>query len=258
MKHLSYFVLLCSTLLFSCKSESETTEDTWISLFNGIDLEGWTPKFAGHPLGENYKNTFIVQDSAIKASYAEYDTFRNEFGHLFYKTPFKFYRLKMEYRFTGSQIPGAPTWAYRNSGIMIVAQSPESMLFDQGFPVSIEVQFLGGLGEGDRPTGNLCTPGYHVYVKDTLATEHCMNSSSKTFHGDAWVEIEVAVLPDSSIVHLIEGDTVFTSKKPVVGGDFIPEGYPLKEGTPVIEGYIALQAESHNTEFRNIRIQKIE
>lgn len=258
MRAFPFIICLFIYLVSGCGTNNEVSEDAWIPLFNGTDLTGWTPKFAGHPPGANFKHTFVVEDSVIRASYAEYDTFRNEFGHLFYKTPFKFYRLKMEYRFTDSPIPGAPGWANRNSGVMIVAQSPESMLLEQEFPVSIEVQFLGGLGMGDRPTGNLCTPGYHVYVKDTLATEHCMSSTSKTYNGDEWVRIEVAVLPDSTIHHIVEGDTVFTCRKPIVGGDFVPKGYPLNEGTPVIGGYIALQAESHTTEFRNIRMQKIE
>jgi hypothetical protein len=241
-----------------CTARKEMMESEWVSLFNGRDLSGWIPKISGYPLGENYKHTFIVRDSAIEASYAEYDTFRNEFGHLFYETPFRFYRLKMEYRFIGEPTPGAPEWAQRNNGVMIISQSPQSMGMDQDFPVSIEVQFLGGLGKGNRPTGNLCTPGYHVTVQDTLATEHCMSSSSNTYDGDQWVEIEVAIMPDSTIYHLVEGDTVFIYRKPVIGGDFLPEGYPLNPGTPVIEGYIALQAESHRTAFRNIRIQKIE
>ena len=38
----------------------------WHSLFNGKDLSGWTPKFAKHPLGENFQDTFRVEDGVIK------------------------------------------------------------------------------------------------------------------------------------------------------------------------------------------------
>ena len=55
---------------------------------------------------------------------------------------------------------------------------------DQDFPVSIEAQFLGGLGKGDRPTGNVCTPGTNIVMGGNLITRHCTNSKSKTFHGD--------------------------------------------------------------------------
>ncbi|HLF65522.1 MAG TPA: DUF1080 domain-containing protein [Saprospiraceae bacterium] len=259
MKSSGIYGCLIGLLILSCGPvRYDVQDEEWVTLFNSRDLTGWTPKFSGRPVGENYKNTFVVQDSVLQVNYAEYDTFRNEFGHLFYKSPFKYYRLKMEYRFTGPPTPGAPAWAHRNNGVMILAQSPQSMMLDQDFPVSIEVQFLGGDGKTARPTGNLCTPGMHVYLNDTLATEHCINSRSATYHGDRWVKMEVLVLPDSTIHHLIEGDTVISYAKPVIGGDFLPEGYPLKEGSPVTEGYIALQAESHRTEFRNIRIQPIE
>lgn len=253
-------LLLCLsfTLLLACKGQPGSDKpQEWISLFNGQDLTGWTPKFSKHPLGTNYKNTFIVKDSAIQANYAEYDTFRKEFGHLFYQNPFTFYRLKMEYRFVGPPTPGAPSWAQRNNGVMIVSQSPESMKVEQDFPLSLEVQYLGGDGTTERPTGNVCTPGLHIYMNDTLVTQHCNSSTSKTYHGDEWVKMEVVVLPDSTIHHLIEGDTVISYRYPTVGGDFLPEGYPVKEGTKVIQGYIALQAESHHTEFRRIMIQEI-
>ena len=55
----------------------------WIQLFNGKDLSGWTPKLSGYALGENYKNTFRVEDGLLKVSYDEYEDFDGEFGHLF-------------------------------------------------------------------------------------------------------------------------------------------------------------------------------
>ena len=38
----------------------------------------------------------------------------------------------------------------RNSGVMFHCQSPKTMRKDQEFPVSIEAQFLGGIGKGNR------------------------------------------------------------------------------------------------------------
>lgn len=100
-------------LMISCKPEAESTtikaeekgSENWISLFNGKDLDGWTPKIKGYDFGNNIYNTFRVEDSVIKISYDGYDgKFNDAFGHLFYKTPFSNYILKMEYRFTGDQI----------------------------------------------------------------------------------------------------------------------------------------------------------
>ena len=162
-------------------------KEGWIPLFNGKDLDGWKPKIKGYDLGENYGNTFRVENGLLKVSYDRYSQFDGKFGHLFYKSPFSHYRLRVEYRFVGGQCKGGPSWAFRNSGIMIHGQSPESMRKDQDFPVSIEVQLLGGTGRGDRPTGNVCTPGTNIVMRDRLITQHCTNSHSKTYQGDEWV-----------------------------------------------------------------------
>ena len=63
------------------------------------------------------------------------------------RTPFSYYRLAAEYRFVGEQVPGGPAWAIRNNGLMLHSQHPQTMLKDQDFPISIEVQLLGGLSE---------------------------------------------------------------------------------------------------------------
>ena len=91
-------------------------------------------------------------------------------------------------------------------------------------------------------------------MADTLVTDHCISSNSKTFHGEEWVTAEVVVHGDSLIQHIIDGEVVMTYSKPQIGGGNIPEGYPLPAGTPVKEGYISLQAESHPFEFRNIEL----
>ena len=92
-----------------------------IQLFNGKDLDGWQAKIVGHPLGENFGNTFRVEDGILKVSYDQYgDSFDGRFGHLFYKGDFKNYRLRVEYRFVGEQVKGGAGWALRNSGIMLL------------------------------------------------------------------------------------------------------------------------------------------
>jgi hypothetical protein len=226
----------------------------WMPLFNGKDLTGWAPKISGYELGVNYKNTFRVEDGLLKVSYDEYDNFHGEFGHLFYEKKFSHYILRVEYRFVGEQVPGGPDWAFRNSGAMLHSQSPESMGLDQDFPISIEAQFLGGGGEGKRPTMNLCTPGTHVEMDGKLVTEHCINSTSKTYHGDQWVTVEMEVRGGELIRHIIDGETVIAYSKPVLGGEFLTDDYPIAEGAPVTEGYISLQAESHPIHFRKVEL----
>ena len=249
MKYISLISLL---FLFSC-SQSVKQEEDWIQLFNGENLDGWTPKFNHSELGINYKNTFQVHDSLLIVNYDEYDTITDEFGHLFYKESFSDYKIRVEYRFVGEQVPGGPGWARRNNGVMLHCQSPESMELDQPFPVSIEGQLLGGFGEGERSNGNVCTPGTHIEINNELITQHCINSNSKTFHGEQWVVFEAIVYHDSIIHHLVNGDTVMTYRKPVIGGD-LPESYSEFDGLALTEGYISLQAESSPTEFRKVEL----
>lgn len=259
-------------LMVNCKSKPEAENSTveveekvtenWISLFNGKDLDGWTPKIKGYDLGDNLHNTFRVEDGVIKVSYDGYDgKFNDAFGHLFYKTPFSNYILRMEYRFTGDQIEDGAGWATRNSGIMIHSEDPKNMAKDQSFPLSIEVQMLGGITEGEsRPTANLCTPGTNVVIDGELITDHCTNSSSDTYYGEEWVSLEVDVHNDSLIVHRVNGKEVLRYSKPQYGGadmdDYSPE-YKSKIGEAIKGGYISLQSESHPAEFRNIELMEL-
>jgi hypothetical protein len=235
--------------------QDHPTGGGWISLFNGKDLDGWTPKIKGYALGENYADTFRVENGLLKVAYDKYSRFDNKFGHLFYKTPFSHYRLRIEYRFVGEQCPGGPSWGLRNSGVMIHGQPPESMGKDQDFPVSIEVQFLGGNGRDKRPTANVCTPGTNIVMDGKLITRHCTDSKSQTYHGAQWVTVEAEVHGNGIIKHIVNGETVLEYEKPQLD-DRDPEGRRLiKDGEKMLSGgSISLQAESHPIEFRKVEI----
>jgi len=234
-------------------------EPEWTALFNGEDLTGWTPKIRGQGLGEDPARTFRVEDGLLTVGYDGYGDFADQFGHLFYDAPFSHYRLLVEYRFVGEQAQGGPAWAFKNSGVMLHSQPPETMEEDQDFPISLEAQFLGGNGTDERPTANLCTPGTHVHMGGALVEQHCTESSSATYHSDEWVTVEVVVDGDASITHIVNGDTVITYAQPVIGGGvvsgFDPEAKP--DGAPLTGGYIALQSESHPIQFRQVLLQKI-
>lgn len=236
--------------------QKQPAESKWISLFNGKNLDGWTPKFAGHKLGVNYKNTFRVEDGLLKVSYDRYKTFNGKFGHLFYKQPFSNYRIRLEYRFVGHQVPGAPDWAYRNSGIKFHCQSPESMTREQASPVSIEVQLLGGDGKHRRPTANICSMGTHITMDGELITQHCTESRSQTYHGSQWVSVEAVVRGGDVVTHYVNGREVLSYSKPQYDTS---DPYTQKLIDPndeliITKGYIALQAESHPVHFRNIEL----
>lgn len=232
----------------------------WINLFDGKSLNNWTAKFKGYPAGVNYKNTFKVVDGLLTVDYSNYQQFNGEFGHLFYKMPFSHYILKATYRFNDDQIslPASMKWAHRNNGFMIHAQSVESMELDQDFPTSIEVQLLGGNGQAERSTLNLCTPNSDVEMDGKLITKHCIDSTSKTFHGNQWVTVEVEVRGDEVIRHKINGETVLEYQHPQLDAKSLAKYKSLYHGKAMKAGYIAIQAETHPTQFKSIQLKVIQ
>ncbi len=247
---------LSSAALVLVATSCSPGPEQWISLFNGENLDGWTPKFTGYPAGENHLDTFSVEDGLLTVSYDNWTDFQNEFGHLFHERSFSHYLLRVEYRFVDEQVINGPGWAFRNNGMMLHSQTPDSMTLDQEFPVSMEVQLLGGNGADERSTANICTPGTHFRLEDLLITRHCTNSSSDTFHGDQWVTLEVEIRGNEFVRHTVNGEIVFE-----YGGLQLDATDPdaqrlLNNGAPVAleEGLIAIQAESHPTQFRRIDV----
>ena len=250
--------------------------EEWIQLFNGKDLTGWTPKILGHPLGENYANTFRVIDGNLVVCYDDYIesdfVTQNEkkkplfekFGHLFYKDTFSHYILRVEYRFTGEQVKNGPGWAFRNNGLMLHGQDPKTMDIHQKFPVSIEVQLLGGKKENDkRPTLNLCTPGTNVVLNGKLSKAHCLKpgiNKAPTFAGDQWVTVEVEVRGSDVVRHKVNGKVALEYTQP----QYDPRDGDAKklikdpENLLIDRGTISIQSESHRTEFRKIELKVLE
>lgn len=261
--HIGCFAVLFAALFAGGTAAQTPTKhsadkEEWIALFNGRDLDGWTPKITGHALGDNFANTFRAEDGLLKVRYDQYESFGNRFGHLFYKDPFSYYRLVIEYRFVGEQAPHGPgIWASRNSGAMLHSPHPRTMGRDQDFPISIEAQFLGGLDDGkERSTMNLCTPGTEVVYEGSIYPEHCLSSSSKTFGGDQWVRAEMLVLGSGQITHFVNGEEVLEYALPQFGGgavvDIDPAAKP--DGKLIEGGYISLQSESHPIDIRKVEL----
>ena len=260
--HVNFFV---KTLLSGCMVASsalscvaEDDDYQWIQLFNGQDLEGWTPKFKGHEPGVNYLDTFRVEDGLLKVSYDKHNKFDDKFGHLFYKDSFSHYVLRAEYRVVGQQVSGGPKWAVRNNGLMIHGQAAETMRLEQDFPVSVEVQLLGGDGKHPRPTANLCTPGTNVVMDGKLLKRHCLESHSETFHGDQWVTVEVEVRSSGTIKHKVDGTTVLEySQVQYDPRDADARRLQGNQQKLISGGTISIQAESHPFEFRKIELRRL-
>ena len=270
MKNITKIFYLFLIVCQSCNNndgKKEISKENWESLFNGKDLTGWDIKIKDHPLNENYKNTFRIEDSMIRVVYSDYEKFNNQFGHLYTHRPYSYYKLRLQYRFVGDHLPDAPGWADRNSGVMLHSQSAQSVNLNQNFPVSLEFQFLCGNGKDTVPTGNVCTPGTFITHNGKLFLGHIQNSNSKTYLKNEWISAEAEVYGDSLVRHIINGDTVLTYTNPMIGEGFVSNNnswtwagitdsliWINKANTPLKEGHIALQAESQPVDFRRIEI----
>lgn len=247
----------CSTV----KSVSQEKNDGWISMFNGKDINDWTTKIHHYEVGDNYGDTFRVEDSIIKVRYDKYEgEFNERYGHLYYNTPYSYYHLVIEYRFVGELHPGAPSYTIKNSGVMFHSQDPRTMPKEQDWPISVEMQFLAGLEEGkSRPTGNMCSPGTDVVYEGKIDPRHCINSTSKTYFGEQWVRAEAIVLGDSLVTHIVNGDKVLEYTKPQIGGGVANRYDPAVkiDGELLKEGFIALQAEGQPIDFRKVELKNL-
>ncbi|WP_028376186.1 DUF1080 domain-containing protein [Leeuwenhoekiella sp. MAR_2009_132] len=243
--------------LFSC---NKPAENEWEILFNGKNLDGWEAKFFHHDLGDNYANTFRVIDSAIVVSYEDYDTFDNRYGHLFYKQPYESFHLKFKYKFTDEWMQDAPSYTYRNSGVMFHSQDPKTILKEQDWPISVEYQMLAEAEPGKpRPTGNMCSPGTDVFYKGQKSNDHCISSSSKTYTWDTWIEADLIVYKDSLVIHKVNGEQVLEYTKTQTGGE-VANGFDPQykvDGKPLTSGYIGLQAEGQGVIFKDIKLKKL-
>ena len=262
--HLMFHFIRLITVGFisSLATLVQAEESKWVSLFNGKDLSGWTIKIAKRPLGENFADTFRVEDGILKVSYAGYDKFDQQYGHLFTNLAYSHYILRMEYRFTGTMMADAPNYVNLNSGVMLHAQPPQSMRFDQGFPASLEMQFLADEGKGARSTGNLCTPGTHVEMGGLLVTKHIVKSSAPTIPADEWVRAEVEVRGNEEIIHRINGIEVLRYQSPQLDptNNNAPATDQIEAGGNLMlsYGHIALQAEGQPVWFRKIELMSLE
>lgn len=259
MKYLRLLLLILPFLLHSCISKKlpvvQTDTKKWVSLFNGKNLDKWQPKIAGYKLGENFGNTFRVQNGILSTRYDQYDSFNNKFGALYYEKKFTNYRLKVEYRFTGNLTAGAPSWGYRDGGIQYHCQDPGTIGLNQPFPVCLEYNLLGGNGKDERPSGEICASGMFVEIGGKRNVKYCTPPEVKrTMNGDQWVTAEIEVR-DGKITHFINGEQIIQFENPrydsthPIAKNLITAGNNL-----VKDGYISLQSNSHPMDFRKIEI----
>ena len=248
-------LLLMSSQKHPLSSRSVAPQGAWVALFNGRDLEGWVPKFSGHPLGENVNDTFRVEKGRLIVSYDNYKRLDDLYGHLFYgKREFSHYWIRIEYRFVGKQIPGAPDWAWRNNGVMLHAQPPGTMTLEQRYPISFELRLMGGKWLHRRPpTGSLCLIGTTMIYKGKRLSHAVIDSDAPSYAGNQWVLVEAEVEGSKLVRYFINGRQVLAYS------DLQLEEPQFWSPTLArAQGFIAIQAESAPTEFLRIEVLNLD
>lgn len=253
-------VLLPCFLVLLCCLPGARGDEGWVELFNGRNLDGWTPKIAQHPVGENYGDTFRVEDGVIKVAYDKYGKFDQQFGHLYTNSAYSHYVLHVEYRLTGTVMPDAPSWTKCNSGVMLHSQSPLSMTREQLWPVSLEGQFLAAGTSAGRQTGNACTPGTDVEFQGRLTQDHIIEAKGKLPPLDEWVTFEAEVRGNDELVYRINGVEVLRYQHPQLDLRDADARRLAAAGVPMrlSFGHIALQAEGQPVWFRNVRLRPLD
>ena len=231
--------------------------EKWVSLFNGKNLDHWQPKIAGFKLGENYGNTFRVENGILSVRYDRYDGFNNKFGALYYDKKLSNYRLRVEYRFVGETAPGAPSWGYRDSGIQYHGQDPKSIALKQSFPVCLEYNLHGGNGKEERPVGEICANGMYVQIHGKRNESYCtLPTVKKTFHGDQWVTMEIDV-QNGKIIHYVNGVEILRFENPRYDPKHeVAKNLIIGANDVVNGGFISLQSNSAPIDFRKIEIME--
>lgn len=253
MKYTRLILVAITLVLLSFQSTTNNNHTKkWVSLFNGKNLDGWTPKIAGYKLGENFSNTFRVENGILSTRYDAYDNFKNRFGALYYNKKFTNYRLRVEYRFTGDTVAGAPSWGYQDGGIQYHCQNPATLELNQSFPICLEYNLLG-----TRASGEICANGMYVEIDGKRNASYCTPPSvKKIIPGDQWVTAEIYV-HNGKITHYINGEEVLQFENPkydsanAMARKFIVAGNDM-----VKDGYISLQSNSHPMDFKKIEIME--
>jgi hypothetical protein len=266
-----YLLSLMALSMTACSLASPAPESRthaqWISLFDGRTLDGWTTKIVGYPAGTDPLETFRARNGVIEISYDRYGgKLESRFAHLFYKTPFKAYRLALEYRFIGNveTMNNPPKRKPFNSGVLYFSEGPQRMKLNQPFPISVEAQLLATIPGSDhaRFTGSACGMGTLLSLRGSRHVE-CFDSNYPERPVGEWVLFELEVRPDGFVTQKINGQVVASFDR--VHLDTADVRFPSQElidaqggNAFLASGYIALQAEGHPVEFRNLRLLNLD
>ncbi|MGJ8672616.1 3-keto-disaccharide hydrolase [Rubritalea sp.] len=245
-----------------CLSETtpqEKSEDGYVSLFNGENLDGWYLKIRSGD-EEMAQKVFSVEDGMVRvfgASFPErykVDTGENDtHGMMYTEKKFSRYIFQFEYKWGTRIANNFARWQYDAGCFYHVTD-------DEIWPTGIEYQVRYDHMQQRNHTGDLIRPKGVAYqwICNAEGTaflhpskggkpakgagwEHA-GEPTKNFQAlnDKWNRCEIIVMGDQYTVHKLNGEVIN------IAVDLSPG-----------EGVIGLQAETAEIFYRNIRIKEL-
>lgn len=222
-------LLLGCSLLAACAT---TTTEEYASLFNGKDLEGWTP-------AKENPDSFFVEDGVL--------ILKGGRCHLFYTGDvnggiFKNFELKLQVKTT----PGS------NSGVYIHTQYQDTGWPDNGYECQVN-----STHRNSNKTGSLFAVQNILVLKPgqkpSSVGENTIRETSPSTDGE-WFDYRI-VVSGSNIKTYVNGELLVDYDEPEGGPN-----HPQFKGRKLSEGTFALQAHDPKCEvhFRNIKVKVLD
>jgi hypothetical protein len=241
-------LLACNSTELSCGCTDDDA-GTWVPLFNGKNLDGFTTFLERTGKNKDDKGIFKVENGMIHVMDVPETTERQETGYLATTKTYGNFHLRVQYKWGTKKFAPRATLP-RDSGVHYLLTADDKLW---GNALECQIQ------EGE--TGDLYTLNNYysvqALVKDPAARSKTFdaNGTLGTVTGGRlirgvtadsptdWNTVEVIVRGNTA-THLVNGKVTMQLQN------------ITREGKPVTEGRIALQAEAAEMWYRNIEIQK--
>ncbi|MGJ8643206.1 MAG: 3-keto-disaccharide hydrolase [Luteolibacter sp.] len=269
-----FFATLLSAIIVLSTGQAEEAvkapeKGEWIKLFNGKDLTGWKVN-TGHSGDEESleaNEIFQVRDGVLRVYPGAENGSKQYNATLVHEKKWESYHLRVEYRWGENKFQPRME-AERDSGVLFhIHSEPEKV-----WPPSVELQLGDGKPGDVRVTGDLClignSRGESPSEEKKYSPESPMQIRGQKDPGEKRREIrtKVVVHAEKPIGEWNTVDLIVHGSEKAefhVNGQLVNEVYGLKfrDGTGdwklLDSGFIGLEAEWAQVEFRNVSIKPL-
>lgn len=209
--------------------DGSLTPKSTFSLFNGVDLTGWSADVPDKETDPTLPDSFIVKNGLLVSQ-------GTAIGHLLTDATYRDYRLEVEYRFSAGE---------GNCGVLIHASELRALY--GAFPKSIEVQLFSG------DAGDFWCIQENIEVPNMDARRP--HDPGQAYGGGEADARRILNLTDDSEKPVGEWNTIVIEARARgitvwMNGELVNDGFNCTAD----HGKIALQAEGAEVEFRRVEI----